>query len=104
MVTVHIFELRYKLCAVWSLDDASTCRSNCNLEFSSQGIYKPAVHFTHGRLVLRLLHIFCVCWFVCASALITCNIYITYIVAMQHYFSQLQTAALSTGVGTMRIV
>ena len=38
--------------------------------------YQPAVREARGRLVLRLLRVFRVCWYIyiCASALITCAI------------------------------
>jgi len=49
--------------------------------------YQPAAHEAHGRLVLRLLCIFCVCWYICASALIMCTIITSrsLLVAMQPY-------------------
>jgi len=36
--------------------------------------YQPATHKAHGWLVLRLLCSFRICWYICASALITCAI------------------------------
>jgi len=55
------------------------------------------------RLVLRLLYVFRVCCFVglsvcvCVRTYHVHNNYVKYIVAMQLYFSRLQTDALSTG-------
>ena len=55
----------------------------------------------------KIAYVFCtclfVCWFFCWCIPIyhVCNNYITYIVAMQLYFSQLWTAASSTGVANV---
>ena len=53
--------------------------------------------------VLRFLYVFCVCLFVglCVPTYYICNNYIVYIVAVQFYFSWLQTAAFSAGIVTM---
>ena len=50
--------------------------------------YQPAARFVRGRLVLRLLCRFCVC--MCVRTYHVHNNYVTYIVAMQPYFSRLR--------------
>ena len=62
--------------------------------------YQPAMHKTHSRLVLGLLSAFHVCWFVCASALITCTV-ITSCTLLPCNFTLVNLmAALSAGVAT----
>ena len=54
--------------------------------------YQPAAHEVHGRLVLRLLCGFRVCIYICMCVRTyhLCNNYVTYIFAMQPYFSRLR--------------
>jgi len=60
--------------------------------------YQPAARFTCGRLVLKLLCVFHICWYIyiyiyiclCVRTYHVRNNYVTYIVAMRPYFSQLR--------------
>jgi len=54
--------------------------------------YKPAARFTRGQLVLRSLCGFRICIYIymCVHTYHVHNNYVTYIVAMRPYFSQLR--------------
>ena len=57
---------------------------------SSSNFYQLAARFARGRLVLRLLCGFHVCWYIylCIHTYHVHNNYVTYIVALQPYFSR----------------
>jgi len=64
--------------------------------------YQPAMCLSGSGLVLRLLYFSHICWLVCASPLYhMCNNYVTYVVAMWLYFSQLQQFRWLLCVATM---
>ena len=71
-----------------------SCAANSfqkNVPNFSVNFYQPAVHFTRGRLVLRLLcgfHVY-IYIYMCVRTCHVRNNYVTYIVAMQPYFSRL---------------
>ena len=79
------------------------------LESTIGSFYQPAMHEVCGQLVLRLLFIFCICLYVylCVPTYHMRNNYVTYIVAMQPYFSQLwqfrQLATMSSLAQLLRI-
>jgi len=66
----------------------------------NESFYQPAMCFTYGWLVLRLIYVFYACLLVCASPPITCAIIASSKVLPCDLIAQLQVASLSLSQDT----